>query len=118
PADLEGVVVATGQGTWRGVANRLSDEHYPWPMIDTVAAATKRPPVTAVEATMISRPSLGGRRSAAGDRPSTADSPRPSPDGPSASAIIRQRRSAVAFDGHTGLTDAGLYQMLDRLLPR
>jgi nitroreductase len=125
PVDLEGVVAATGLGTWRGAANRLSDEHYPWPMIEAVATATKARPVTAVEATMISRPSSVGKQSAVADQPSTADSRgriadrrRPSPDGPSASAIIRQRRSAVAFDGHTGLTAAGFYQMLERLLPR
>jgi SagB-type dehydrogenase family enzyme len=125
PIDLEGLVVAAVQGTWRGTANRLSDQHYPWPIIDAVAAATKQPPVTAVETTMISRQSSVGRQLAAADQPSSAEScgriagsPSPSPDGPLASAIIRQRRSAVAFDGHTGLTDAGFYGMLERLLPR
>jgi SagB-type dehydrogenase family enzyme len=125
PVDLDGVVAATGHGTWRGAASRLSDEHYPWPIIEAVASATKTRPVTAVEATMISRQPSVERLPAAGDHPSTIDSrgliagsPRLSPDGPSASAIIRQRRSAVAFDGHTSLSDSGFYRMLERLLPR
>jgi len=43
--------------------------------------------------------------------PVVPQAPRP------AGAVIRARRSAVALDGHTGLTAAGLCELLARLLP-
>ena len=38
-------------------------------------------------------------------------------DGPSAGQIIRQRRSAVSFDGKTSITSATFFQMLSRVMP-
>ena len=36
----------------------------------------------------------------------------------SAEAIIRKRRSAVAFDGKTGITKAQFISILDKTIPR
>jgi len=87
-----------------GEPNQLSPEHHPWPVIDEVAEASVRvePP------------------------PETYWKPRPenqphSPTRPrrlSARQIIRQRRSAVALDGRTGLGRDTFYGMLQRVLPK
>jgi nitroreductase len=86
-----------------GEPKQLSREHHPWPVIDEVAEASARvePP------------------------PETYWKPRPenqphSPTPPrrlSARQIIRQRRSAVAMDGRTGLGRDTFYGMLERVLP-
>ncbi len=88
-------------GKWSGQANRLSRNHVHWELIDHAVASTAKPS-TARE---------------------SSDSPllRPPPAEPvlvPAAALIRQRRSAVAFDGRTGLVRESFYRMLDRLLPR
>jgi hypothetical protein len=36
----------------------------------------------------------------------------------SAGQIIRQRRSAVAFDGHTSISSAAFFRMLERIVPQ
>jgi hypothetical protein len=42
----------------------------------------------------------------------------PTPSEPTAAALIRQRRSAQAFDGVTAITAQALFRMLDATLPR
>lgn len=85
-----------------GRANRLSHSHVEWPGIEDVNRATHRPraiPLPAFQAW--SYPPLaeiGGQASAA--------------------TLIRQRRSAVAYDGVTTLPAARWFAMLDALLPR
>src|SRR5207302_1061067 len=44
--------------------------------------------------------------------------PPPAPMPIPAATLIRQRRSAVDFDGRTATAAVTLYRMLDRLLPR
>lgn len=94
--------------TWHGTANRLSrDKPDPWEMIDVVAAASWKPrtdPRTigldqAIEAS--SDPSLVERD-----------------HGLSAGQVIRQRRSALAFDGQTSIDAARFFLMLSRVMPR
>jgi SagB-type dehydrogenase family enzyme len=97
--------------TWYGQANRLSkDEPVRWEIIDEVAAATITPQ----------------------DDTSVLTMPEPSPDllspldldqahylyGITAGQIIRQRRSALAFDGKTGLPATSFYTMLRRVMPQ
>ena len=82
PVDLEGVVAATSRGTWRGAANRLSDEHHPWPMIEAVATVSKPRTVTATEPSAISCQSSVGRQPTAGDQSWTAESRGPIADSP------------------------------------
>ena len=89
---------------WFGRANRLSDSHVKWPAIDEAVKAAER--ITTDE-----------KSSQAGDR---ADWPPPSPPvcNHSASQLIRQRRSAVAFDGVTSITREKFLSIMDATLPR
>lgn len=92
-------------GTWHGKANWLSREHgVHWQIIEEVAAASWK---DTTEPHSVLRPRL-----------STSDVSRMTNDaGPSAGQIIRQRRSAVAFDGRTSITAAMFFQMLQKVMP-
>jgi SagB-type dehydrogenase family enzyme len=89
---------------WFGRANRLSDSHVEWPAIEKALHASERI-TTSEEST----------RSA--DR---VNLPPPSPPvcNHSASQLIRQRRSAVDFDGVTSITREQFLSILDATLPR
>jgi SagB-type dehydrogenase family enzyme len=89
-------------GTWIGEANRLSRQDVPWEWVDRAAVAAEKP-ATDPEPPWrpLSLPALANR-----------------PGPVSAANLIRQRRSALDFDGRTGIAAATLYPMLDRLLPR
>ncbi len=95
---------------WFGRANRLSADHVEWDVIEEVAAACERLSRTDsalhcnTDGSQCEGP--GGNVS---DRPA-----RPS----LAATIIRQRRSAVAFDGRTSISVEQFCRMLDRTLPR
>ena len=87
---------------WLGQPNVLSTGHVEWPLIERVAAATKKPATN-----------------------QAYDSPRPtgpSPVGGSAPTpfrqIIFQRRSAVALDGRTRITRDDFYRILVNTLAR
>jgi len=88
---------------WFGEPNQLSKGHAEWPLIDEVAAATSQPDAPS------STPAPPG---------SVWPAPRPVPCLLPAGAIIRQRRSAVDFDGATPLSQAAFLQLLDLTLPR
>ena len=94
------------EGNWFGRANKLSPDHYPWPIIDQIADATFKPR-TASPATHIL---------AAIAEKSPAEIPQNSGE-LSAQAIILQRRSAVAFDGLTEIPARDFYRMLKRTMP-
>lgn len=83
-----------------GAANKLSDTHHPWPILTDIAEATRRP-----AAALDPLPAL------------LPTPPAPSDGPPDAAQVIRQRRSAVAMDGRTGLTRAGLHDLLQRTAP-
>ena len=89
---------------WFGRANCLSDSHVHWPAIDEAVKASERL-TTSQES------------SQAGD---CVDLPPPSPPvcNHSASQLIRQRRSAVDFDGVTSITREKFLSILDATLPR
>jgi len=89
---------------WFGRANRLSDAHVAWPAIDTAIAASERMTASA-------------HQSAAGN-PVAPAPPSPPTCGQSAGQLIRQRRSAVDFDGVTGISRKTFLAMLDTTLPR
>jgi nitroreductase len=91
---------------WRGQANRLSANHgVQWDAIDEVAASTWK---TAVDRLMVP---LDG---------SVPDPSIPPTDGAQVPAgqIIRQRRSAVAFDAKTSISAVTFFAMLSRVMPR
>ena len=93
---------------WVGKANRLSrDPVFPWSIIDAVSVASRR---GAIDTRAIhpnddtqSHGRVGGSH--------TQESPL------SAGQIIRQRRSAVAFDGTTSISMESFFTMLARVVP-
>jgi nitroreductase len=107
-------IAAAAQGLdWRGMANRLSADHVEWPVIDRVGEATRYPGSRSREQGAGSREQEAGSRdrgSGIRDRGSG-----PAPEAVSASRIILQRRSAVAFDGRSTLPRDRFARMLSRL---
>ena len=89
---------------WFGRANRLSHFHVEWPVIDEVIAASER------KAASAKQPESG--KSLSWSRPS------PPACSLSAGQLIRQRRSAVDFDGVTNLSRETFLAILDTTLPR
>lgn len=87
---------------WHGRANTLSRNHVDWPIIDEVARATRR--VDAIS-----------RDVSRAESPPAIVTHRVSNP---ARSIIRQRRSAVSFDGSTSISAETFYLVLDRTLPR
>jgi SagB-type dehydrogenase family enzyme len=95
-------VRAARRGHWQGHANVLSSQHgHEWPVIDEVALACAKPPTSEA---VWHAPTL--------PEPLGADCAL------SAVAIIKQRRSAQAFDGVTSISANTFYRMLDMTLPR
>jgi SagB-type dehydrogenase family enzyme len=97
-------------GPWRGKANRLSREHgVHWDIIDQTAEASWK---TQADKLTLMRPmtSTPVRGTFHASR-TTNDA------GLSAGQIIRQRRSAVAFDGKTSLSATTFFRMMQRVMP-
>ena len=94
--------------TWQGKANRLSGEHgVHWDIIDEVAEASwktqPQPLIVSLEDSHVQK------------------TPHPlpfTPHGSLAGQIIRQRRSAVSFDGKTSISAAIFFRMMERVMPR
>ncbi len=101
PTDLAPSTLARGL-SFIGRANRLSHARVKWPGIEDVDRAAHRP--NAIPSPAFQAPS----------HPPLIESDCPT----SAATLIRQRRSAVAFDGVTTLSAARWFAMLDALLPR
>ncbi|TCS69001.1 SagB-type dehydrogenase family enzyme [Sulfuritortus calidifontis] len=98
--DVRPLRAAAGQ--WTGRANRLSPEHkHDWPVIEAVAAASRKPRTQAAVGSPPRLPALLPLDCTAG-----------------AVALIKQRRSAQAFDGVTSISAQSFYRMLDATLPR
>jgi nitroreductase len=100
-------VAALARTGWRGKANRLSGDHgVHWDIIDMAAQVCWK--ARADDLTM----DLCPQQHPAGHLPPTmADS------GRSAGQIIRQRRSAVAFDATTSISASTFFSMLERVMP-
>jgi SagB-type dehydrogenase family enzyme len=95
---------------WHGKANRLSrDQPVPWEIIDEAAAASWK---STFQSDSLPLPELQGMG------PDNAMDESQPPDGvPLADRIIRQRRSAVAFDGKTSIAADTFYRMMRRVMP-
>jgi SagB-type dehydrogenase family enzyme len=92
--------------TWHGRANRLSGEHgVEWEIIDEVTAASWK---ASCEHNSVAAPSSV----------TSHVSPFTSHEGLLAGQIIRQRRSAVSFDGKTSISSATFFRMMERVMPR
>jgi SagB-type dehydrogenase family enzyme len=101
------IVKELADGKWHGKANRLSREHgVHWDIIDEVADASWK---------------LQAQQSSVSFSESHPQPPPHSlpltPHGCSAGQIIRQRRSAVAFDGRTAISSATFFHMMQRVMP-
>ena len=102
PAIVKDLVGAT----WHGKANRLSREHgVHWNIIDETAEATWKFSVSQQSVPISSAV------------PISHSLPRTPYGSVSAGQIIRQRRSAVAFDGKTSITADTLFRMLQSVMP-
>jgi len=97
--------VADAPVEWFGRANQLSRSHVGWPVIDEAIAVSER------KAPMADR--VKDLRSHAAWSP-----PAPPACAHSSGQLIRQRRSAVDFDGVTGITREKFLAILDTTLPR
>jgi SagB-type dehydrogenase family enzyme len=101
------IVKELAGGKWHGKANRLSGEHgVHWDIIDEAADASWK---LEAQQLIVSLPE---------SHPQPPPHSLPlTPHGFSAGQIIRQRRSAVAFDGKTGVSSATFFRMMQRVLP-
>jgi SagB-type dehydrogenase family enzyme len=93
-------------GLWHGKANRLSGEHgVQWDIIDETAEASWK--------------HSSGQDLVECSQPLQSKIvPMTSHAGLLAGQIIRQRRSAVAFDGKTTISAATFFRMMQRVMPR
>ena len=102
PSELRALADAARHGQWHGHANVLTRNKLDhWPVIDEVADACRKPETSATQWQPPVRPPL-------------LDSPCEK----SAADIIRQRRSAQAFDKVSSISAATFFRMLDATLPR
>ena len=93
-------------GKWQGTANRLSkDDPVHWEIIDEVTEASWK---STQESETLSFTSSSATQNQNDAKESD----------PLAGQIIHQRRSAVAFDGHTSLSVDRFYTMLLRTMPQ
>lgn len=100
-----GIVREVVGGIWHGKANRLSQEHgVHWDIIDEAAKASWK--IAGDERTV----PLPFPRVTPHSLPLTSQEF-------SAGQIIRQRRSAVAFDGKTSISATTFFQMMQRVMP-
>jgi SagB-type dehydrogenase family enzyme len=100
------VVRDLAECTWHGKANQLSRDHgVHWEVIDEAAEASRK---MFCERTFIS--GVAAQRSHV--------SPFTLHDGLLAGQIIRQRRSAVSFDGKTSISAATFFRMMQLVMPR
>jgi SagB-type dehydrogenase family enzyme len=101
------LVRALISSSWHGKANRLSREHgVHWDIIDEVAEASWKVQtqrlIISLQDSHVQNP--------------THHSPR-TPDELSAGQIIRQRRSAMSFDGKTSISATTFFRMMRRVMP-
>jgi SagB-type dehydrogenase family enzyme len=96
--------------TWHGKANRLSqDDPVQWEFLDQVEVASWK---SSTEPRVVelnhSNPAVK----------TSAHEPSLYPGQPRAGQVIRQRRSALSFDGKTSISVGSFFTMLARVMPR
>ncbi len=102
------VVAKLSRSTWHGQANRLTRENpVPWEIVDDAAAVSWK------SQTDMQTVPLGKSL----DRTTPHASPLTPHVSLQAGQIIRQRRSAVAFDGKTSVSSATFFRMLSCVMP-
>ena len=133
PRDLPSEIVSKFSGLkFQGTPNQLSADHVDWEIISRVAEATANVgqasslPVHGASSPRVSDgrmpPELADKMSAphfqTGSNTTCPFYAPTAESGIPAAQIIRQRRSAVAFDGITSLTKKQFCTMLDKTFPR
>ena len=100
---IDELLTCNAQGSWQGRANLLDPRPmYEWPVIDEISALVNKDDGQALLTWQDDKlPALKAddNKARAGD-------------------VIKQRRSAQAFDGVTEMSRSVFYAMLDKLLPR
>jgi len=86
-----------------GSVNRLSEDHHAWPIIDEVSQATTTERKSSIEYGKVALTPANNLEVCKVDVP--------------ARQIIRQRRSAVAMDGETGLSQKAFFRIMQRVMP-
>ena len=106
-------------GTWQGKANRLSrDNPIPWEIIDDVTKATwKSSQEIQTFHWEVPQHIVKDRASSSGKVGKSEKGNLEAPP-PLAGQIIHQRRSAVSFDGETGISAERFFLMLSRVMPQ
>lgn len=103
----QAVVKELAAGPWHGRANVLSREHgVHWEAIDEAAEASWK---TSEESLLVSLPI---------ELPVHSEPLHASRTTSDAAKIIRQRRSAVSFDGRTAISSVTFFHILHRLMPQ
>ena len=106
PVEVESL--CTDEGSWYGRANRLSGAHsHTWDIIDDVAKASWKQ----------SKESDFIELSAVLEEKKAVKAVELVTNHMSAAQIIRQRRSAVDFDGKTAISASSFFKILDRVMP-
>jgi len=99
---------------WHGKANRLSrDDPVQWEILDQVEVTSWK---SSIEQKVVELNHHSPSQEVL-INPS-ADAPNLYPGQPRAGQVIRQRRSALAFDGKTSISVGSFFTMLARVLPR
>jgi len=100
--------------TWHGKANRLSrDDPVPWEILNQVEVTSWK---SSTERSVVEL--NYDIPSAATVTDPTAHAASAYPGQPRSGQVIRQRRSALAFDGKTSISVGSFFTMLDRVMPR
>ncbi len=99
---IEELAAAARAASWSGNPNRLSTEHVPWQDIELAQQATGKPCTAPVNA----------------PAPAALFDLAAPPLDLIAANVIRQRRSAVDFDGLASISASAFYTMFEPLLPR
>lgn len=89
-------------GEWFGAANRLSDDHDPWPLVDAACRWTEKPALP---------------HPAPVQRPANTAPPAASAATRPAESVIRARRSVQRMDGVTPMAKADFFRTLAATLP-
>ena len=115
--DVPALVSIARQGSWRGQANALSRSQVEWPVIDGVAASTRRHDsgIGIQESGPVWNQALESGARTQGTATANRESQTATHESRSARRIILQRRSAVAFDGRSTLPADSFFSMLRRL---
>jgi SagB-type dehydrogenase family enzyme len=98
---VDTLVAAARRGAWSGRASQLSEDHVTWSFIDEVSRATEDPGRSNLTPLPSSLSSDGMRRNQQID----------------VRRLVRQRRSALAFDARSTIDRVAFVDMLSRTLP-